>query len=118
MKRQKEEAYKLVRIKPYNKAMNHLVRRYTTEGFVFREDAGWYAVPASVANRLANHLQNPNLPSGPKVFDIVNDREEAKALEKKIAEETKQVERGTVEEPIRVHMARPGRKSNKGKKGE
>lgn len=64
-----------VRLKPYNKKIGHVVKRYhvAQQLFIGEDQSGnpkWYKVAKSVATMLSEKLQNPNDPNSIKLFDV------------------------------------------------
>lgn len=91
----------LVRLKPHNVKLGHVLRSYTYQSQRFLEARGWYEVPNDMAEALAELVQQDTVPNSPKAFDVCT-LEQAKAMEE--AERLK-AERATIQEPnvIRVH---------------
>jgi hypothetical protein len=74
------EATLLVRIKPYNKKTNNLIRSYTINSIKYLEEYGWYEVSSGVAEVLDEVYEDDV-----KVFDVVS-RARALAIDAKAAE--------------------------------
>lgn len=66
---------RFVRLKPYNKKVGHVVKRYHVAGQIFigQDQSGnprWYKVDTEVASLLATKRQNPGDPNSIKLFDV------------------------------------------------
>ena len=73
---------KLVRIKPHNPKIGHVLRRYTWRGMRFDEERGWYRVDARVAEHLATVHSRVGDENSPLAFDVCTEVEAA-ALDKR-----------------------------------
>ena len=87
---------KLVRIKPYNKKIGHVLKRYTVFRIRFEERRGWYKVSDRVANYLKDVDMEYGVEGSKKAFDVCTEKE-AKAME--AAELRKAQERANATEP-------------------
>jgi hypothetical protein len=75
---------RVVRLKPHALTGGTGIDRYTVAGLRFEVGQGWYEVPASLANILANvHIQVED-PNSPLAFDICDDRAAAVAYEERL----------------------------------
>lgn len=114
-----------VRIKPYNKRKNHLMRRYTSlaHGIRMRGDRGWHTITnEDHIDHLREVCQNGNTVDendtlnidSPLAFDLAETKEEAKRIEARAEAAEGKVDRqevGTIDAPVRASRAdRPGRK--------
>lgn len=99
--------YRLVRLKPYNKAKGHVLRKFTVRGNHFRVEDGWYAVPLKVANYLETIHQKYYDHDSPLAFDVCT-KEEALRLEK--TKHQKAVQAAVPEFGEEVVIHRVGRK--------
>ena len=71
---------KLVRIKPYNKKIGHVLKRYTVFRIRFEERKGWYKVSDRVANYLETVEMQYGVEGSKMAFDVCTEKE-AKAME-------------------------------------
>lgn len=94
----------LARIKPYNKKVGLTVRTYTFKGYRFREENGWYKIPAELGEELKELAVDDNDPYSPYLFDVLGESE-AQALEDK---ERKRRERATANRPNQTPDIRRG----------
>ncbi len=74
------DSTRYVRLKPYNKKVGHVVKRYHVAGqlFIGEDQSGnpkWYKVDKTVAAMLEKKRQNPNDPNGIKLFDVATKAE-------------------------------------------
>lgn len=75
----------LVRLKPYDKKRQQVLRSYSYQGIKFTAERGWYLVDADVAEYLRNVVQQDTVPNSPYAFDVCT-RDEAEALDARNAE--------------------------------
>lgn len=103
----------LVRLYPHAPRLGWVIKNLTLvdEGLRFREERGWYEVDDEVAAKLAKLPQQDRHPHGPRAFAVAKDRDEARRLDRQIAEMLRQTRgeddsTGTPDEP--VPAKRPG----------
>lgn len=68
----------LVRLKPFNKKLGHVIRRYMIGRMRFDVHRGWYSVPADVAERLRGIRQIQGDADSPAAFDVCTQDEARK----------------------------------------
>lgn len=69
-----------VRLKPYDKAKGHILRRFNFQGKLFIVEKGWYTVDDSLAEELKQVHSIPDNENSPLAFDICT-AAEAKKLD-------------------------------------
>ncbi len=93
----------LVRLKPYDQRIGHVLRRFTYAGVKIHEERGWHRVTKQVADYLRGVRQVANDEYSPLAFDVCTD-EEAKALDTR--EEVESKVRKSATDDVRLSPAR------------
>ncbi len=94
----------LVRLKPFNPRRGYVLKTYVDgpSGAVFKEERGWYEVPAALGEKLRDVTSKPENTDSPAAFDVCT-KEEAVALERRIRRQ--QQERAIATDPNSVEGA-------------
>ncbi len=69
----------IVRLRPYNKRKQHLLRTYMYKGQKFVQGK-WYEVPRQMGRYLSSVTMRPGDDEAPLAFDVFNDRVDADGL--------------------------------------
>lgn len=85
----------LARIKPHNPRAGLTVKSYTYKGHRFREESGWYKIPADLGEDLRTLVADESDPYSPFLFDVLSEAEAQKVEEL----EHKRRERATASRP-------------------
>lgn len=74
----KAKSFVLARIKPFNPRAGLTVRSYTYKGYRFREEMGWYRIPAELGEELKSIAVVETDPYSPFLFDVLGEEEAQK----------------------------------------
>jgi hypothetical protein len=85
--------YVLARLKPHNPKVGNTLKTYTYKGTRFREEAGWYRIPAPLGEELKQLVVDEADPyNSPLAFDVLSEEEALKVEDR----EARRRERATV----------------------